>query len=786
VFRETLEKHTKRSSAPTLSQEPRITGARTPPPIPPGRLVGRSREMRLGRRLLSSDTARLITLTGPAGVGKTHLALELARTVGTAFPEGVCFADLTGLRSTDRVLPAIASAFGIKMRGQQPVSAALLSTIGDGHVLLILDSFEHVLGAALDLADLLATIPGLKLLVTSQARLQLRWEHVLPVPPLALPEPSASDEAVLAAAPAVELFIERARASDPDFALTPANASAVAGIVAHLEGLPLAIELAAPRVRTLTPPEMLEWVQHRLQTLESDAPDLPYRHRSLRAAIAWSYGLLQAPDQRLFRGLAAFRNGWTTEAAETVMAKSMPGSDIVRGLSRLVDASMLERSTMPGDHRVRLTELFREFALEQLQASDEAATVGAEHAAYYAEFAERAEMGLRGPDQATWFARLDQERQNLDAALAWAAGHDDVDLELRLVGSLAYAWWMCGSLREGRTWLIDALARDPGRRDGLREQALEGAGLVATYLGEDSDGQAYLAEASEIARALGDASRTVSVLAKRATVARVSGRREDGWTITEELETVRAAADSWDLGVALHAVGLLAAERADYCKATDCLEESLSLCRDAGDQAGVARALIGIAEVAHAQGQRDSAAAALAEALPIARDLGASQVLAWWCPYTAVRVSLDHAPPYGLVRVLGGVDELRSARDVPLPPRYAAEYGRILSELRTNLGEAPFSAAWSEGRALPLEELVEATLAVLGPGADQPAATKLLSPREQEVLRLLADGATNKQIAATLVVTEATARYHVASLLHKLAATNRTQAVAVARHRGLI
>jgi ATP/maltotriose-dependent transcriptional regulator MalT len=325
---------------------------------------------------------------------------------------------------------------------------------------------------------------------------------------------------------------------------------------------------------------------------------------------------------------------------------------------------------------------------------------------------------------------------------------------------------MRGALKEGRGWLIDALERDPERRDSLREQALEGAGLVATYLGHDSDGQAYLEEAFELAKSLGDDARRVSVLAKRATVARVSGRCDDGSTITEELEAVRAAADSWDLGLALHSVGLLAAEHCDYFKATDCLEESLSLCRSAGDHAGVVRALVGIAEVAHAQGRRESAAAVLAEAVPLARDLGESQILAWWSPYMAVRVSLNHAPADALVRLLGGVDRLRTARDVPLPPRYEAQYEQTLAELRASLGDEYFEAAWNEGRAMPLDDLVDATLSVLEPGTGHEASTHLLSPREQEVLHLLADGATNKQIAAALVVTEATARYHVASLLH--------------------
>jgi non-specific serine/threonine protein kinase len=467
-------------------------------------------------------------------------------------------------------------------------------------------------------------------------------------------------------------------------------------------------------------------------------------------------------------------------------------------VSALVDASLV--SAAPGEDgapRFHLLGAAREFAWERLAARGEQETVRCQHAAYYCTLAERAALALGGPEQEAWFHRLQREHENLRLALGWAAEHDDAETELRLAGSLAYFWWSYSYLREGWAWLEDALARCPDRADGLRIKALEGAGLLAAWLGEDAAATARLEEALVLARALGDARYVTSVLGAAALLACLQGQSARWPALAAELEATRPAGEACSFSLTLHFLGLVAHDAGDQSAATAYVEEALVRLRRVGDQSGVIAALATLAAVADAQGEDARAAALIGESLEIARH-GGSAVAAAWCAHVAVRVSAERAPAAVLARLLGGVDGLGAAASLRLSPHQQARHDQLAASVQLAVGEEVFAGAWAEGRRMTRAEFVQAALATLEPARSPAAIARvqaptelhrpggLLSAREQEVLVLVAEGLTNLEIAERLVISLSTARYHVTSLLNKLGAANRTQAVSHARNRGLL
>jgi predicted ATPase/Tfp pilus assembly protein PilF/DNA-binding XRE family transcriptional regulator len=625
-------------------------------PAPPTPLIGREQEVARACTLLRQEEVRLLTLSGPAGVGKTRLGLAVAAAVHSEFADGVFLVTLAPIDDASLVAPTIAQALGLREQGDRPLGETLAEHLRVRQLLLLLDNFEHVAGAAPQLAELLATCPRLTLLVTSRAAVRIRGEHVLPVPPLTLPDATTFPPLDgLARVPAVALFLQRARAARPDFALTPENAQVVAAICRRLDGLPLALELAAARISLLPPHEILARLERRLLLLTGGPHDLPARQQTLRNALAWSYDILPASEQALFRRLSVFAGGCTLAAAEAIAAATGHLSlDVVEGLASLVDQSLLWRQEgIGGESRIGMLETMREYAHEWLEASGEQATAERAHAAYYLAFAERAEPELVGPEQVIWLQRLEAEHDNLRAALHWAHEQRESDagslnairegdgrvhevlqpgeLGLRLAGVLWRFWDARGYLSEGRACLEGFLACSDSRAipASVRAKALHGAAVLAHKQGDTERATMLYERSLVLQRQLGNVAAVAAILNGLGNLAHLHGDQEQAVALyTESLTLRRAMADQPGTAAVLNNLGLLAQHWGDYESAAAFHGESLALARQMGNKQHSATALLNLGDVAHYQGDDDKAAALYRDSIALFREIGFKQGLA--------------------------------------------------------------------------------------------------------------------------------------------------------------
>jgi predicted ATPase/DNA-binding CsgD family transcriptional regulator len=572
---------------------------------------------------------RLLTLVGTGGVGKTRLGLAVAQALLDDFADGVSFVSLATVSDPARVLAAIAKALGLWEVGDLPLEEQVRAALSDRHLLLLLDNFEHLLEAAPQLLVLLASCPRLSMLVTSRAALHLSGEQEFPVPPLSLPDLAQLPEPqALAQLAAVRLFVLRAQAVQPAFELTEANAHTIADICVRLDGLPLAIELAAARSKLLPPQALLKRLEHRLSVLTGGARDLPARQQALRNTLQWSYDLLSQEEQHLFRWLAVFVGGCTLEAAEVVCQQdSNQTYHVLEGVASLLDKSLLQQTAHEGEEpRLVMLETIREFGLEQLQQQGELEAARRAHARYYLRLSETAEPHLLGPDQLLWLARLEQDLDNLRAILqaGMSGGAEEVELALRLGGALRLLWISHGHLREGRDVLERLLADTRAIAAPMRLKALNALGVIL-WAQSDAHRLAQVAdEALALAREQGDRVPLTIAMIQRAT-AMMLGRGDYTAAqacLEEALSEARALGDLFTLVSALMSLGRLAEYQQAAQQAIPWFEEGVALCRAVGEKVLMATVQILFAQAELSMGHAARAQTLLEESLGIGRELG--------------------------------------------------------------------------------------------------------------------------------------------------------------------
>jgi non-specific serine/threonine protein kinase len=738
-------------------------------------LIGREPQLETGRKQLLRDDTRLVTLTGPGGCGKTRLGLQIAAGLLEQFPDGTFFVPLAPVADPDLVSAAIAQVVGLRESEDGSLGHVVRQYLRDRRVLLLIDNFEHVIAAGSDIGELLSTCPQLKALVTSRAPLRIYGEQEIAVPPLTMPERQTQlPLAGVGTYEAVRLFVERARSVRDDFTLNDGNARVIVEICQHLDGLPLAIELAAARVRSLSPQMILARLTDRFALLTNGPRDLPPRQRSLHETITWSYELLTEGEQELLRSLSVFRGGWTLDEAEAVCGQ--PGA-VLDGLDSLVSWSLVRQiADKSGEPRFSMLETILEYARKQLADSNDEGPVREQHAAYFLRLAECAAPALHGTGQALWLDRLDIELDNLRAAVACLTDAGKVEPALRICAALAWFWGIRGYWTEGRAWLARAL---DGTADGAlgrtpaRMRALQGAGWLAHVQNDGNSARKLLEESLTIASQVDDQHAAAwgmhllgRVMYFEGDFTRAAGLGQAA------LELSRAIGDDWVAGWCLHLLGRAAHMRGDYATARELYGESLAVRQEVGDRDGSAIVLDLMGMLSFHEQKYEDALALLTRGIRLSHELKYG-----WTTANALAtfacIALATGQPARAVRLGAAAEGWTRMLAVTLVPDHRMAMDAALARARADLGEMAFAAAWTEGDAMSTDEAV--AYALDSSQSRESAGSGVLSPREQEVARLVARGLTNRQLANELIISTRTADHHVANILAKLGLDTRAQ-----------